>query len=175
MPDCCSLILWQLQQDIQVRSNEAQRESRKKDKLERELRQGKAELDNKASEIRTLQGQIDRYKQDIAKTEQQLKEQRVSGMHQHLLGWGFRILTLFLSVNPWKLGRLGNYFCSHIVNRYCSIWRLCKTPIPHFSAWVFWQQIVGTYTQMQGKLEKLLCEEVKNFKSEWKYFHSNTW
>lgn len=67
----------QLQQDIQVRSNEAQREGRKKDKLERELRQGKAELDNKAAEIKTLQSQIERYKQDIAKTEQQLKEQRV--------------------------------------------------------------------------------------------------
>ena len=75
-----TLCVLQLQQDIQVRSNEAQRESRKKDKLERELRQGKAELDNKASEIRTLQGQIDRYKQDISKTEQQLKEQRV-GVH----------------------------------------------------------------------------------------------
>ena len=69
--------MYQLSQDIQVRSNEAQRESRKKDKMERELRLGKAELDNKASEIRTLQGQIDRYKQDMAKIEQQLKEQRV--------------------------------------------------------------------------------------------------
>ena len=69
--------LQQLQQDIQVRSNEAQRESRKKDKLERELRQAKADLDTKGAEIKTLQGQIERYKLDINKTEQQLKEQRV--------------------------------------------------------------------------------------------------
>lgn len=68
----------ELQQDIQVRSNEAQRESRKKDKLERELRQAKADLDTKSAEIKTLQGQIERYKQDISKTEQQLKEQRIS-------------------------------------------------------------------------------------------------
>ncbi len=66
-----------MQQDIQVRSNEAQRESRKKDKLERELRQAKADLDTKLTETKTLQGQIERYKQDITKTEQQLKEQRV--------------------------------------------------------------------------------------------------
>ena len=68
----------QLQQDIQIKSNEAQRETRKKDKLERELRQARGDLDNKASDVKTLQGQIDRYKQDITKTEQQLKDQRVS-------------------------------------------------------------------------------------------------
>ena len=68
----------QLQQDIQVRSNEAQRESRKKDKLDRELRQSRTELDTKSSEIKTLQQQVERYKQDISKTEQQLKEQRIA-------------------------------------------------------------------------------------------------
>lgn len=61
-----------------MRSNESQREARKKDKLEREVRQTKAELDSKASDIKTLQTQIERYKQDASKTEQQLKEQRVS-------------------------------------------------------------------------------------------------
>ena len=60
-----------------MRSNEAQREGRKKDKLERELRQAKADLDTKITETKTLAGQIERYKQDISKTEQQLKEQRV--------------------------------------------------------------------------------------------------
>ena len=68
----------QLQQDIQVRSNEAQRESRKKDKLERELRQARTDVDQKTVDIKTLQTQIERYKQDMTKTEQQLKEQRVS-------------------------------------------------------------------------------------------------
>ncbi len=76
--DELNMKMQELQQDIQVRSNEAQRESRKKDKLERELRQSKAELDSKASEIKTLQGQIEKYKQDAAKMEQTIKEQRIN-------------------------------------------------------------------------------------------------
>ena len=54
--------------------------------MERELRQARTELDNKSSEVKTLQGQIDRYKQDISKTEQQLKEQRVSAATLLVLG-----------------------------------------------------------------------------------------
>lgn len=61
-----------------MRSNEAQRESRKKDKLERELKQSKADLDAKTSENRTMQTQMEKYKLEITKLEQQLKEQRVS-------------------------------------------------------------------------------------------------
>ncbi|KAK7469781.1 hypothetical protein BaRGS_00036208 [Batillaria attramentaria] len=67
----------ELNQDIQVRSNEAQREGRKKDKLERELKQSKADLDAKSSEIKTMSAQIEKFKQDITRLEQQLKEQRV--------------------------------------------------------------------------------------------------
>ena len=77
----CIVLLSQLQQDIQVRSNESQREGRKKDKLERELRQAKADLETKTAETKTLQGQMERYKQDITKTEQQLKEQRVGWLY----------------------------------------------------------------------------------------------
>ena len=76
-----TVLLPQLQQDIQVRSNESQREGRKKDKLERELRQAKADLETKTAETKTLQGQMERYKQDITKTEQQLKEQRVGWIY----------------------------------------------------------------------------------------------
>jgi len=72
---CCVL---QLTQDIQMRNNEAQRETRKRDKMDREMKQTKAELEAKASEIKTMQTQIQRYKEDIGKLEQQLKEQRVS-------------------------------------------------------------------------------------------------
>lgn len=61
-----------------MRNNEAQRETRKRDKMEREMKQTKAELDAKGSEIKTMQTQIQRYKEDIGKLEQQLKEQRVS-------------------------------------------------------------------------------------------------
>lgn len=67
----------ELSQDIQVRSNEAQRESRKKDKLERELKQSKADLDAKNSEIKSLTGQIEKHKTENQKLEQQLKEQKV--------------------------------------------------------------------------------------------------
>ena len=68
----------QLQTDIQVRNNEMQREARKKEKLERELQQSRIDFENKMSDTKNLQGQIDRYKQDISKMEQQVKEQRVS-------------------------------------------------------------------------------------------------
>ncbi|XP_064600239.1 cilia- and flagella-associated protein 58-like [Liolophura sinensis] len=67
----------ELNQDIQVRNNEAQRENRKRDKMERELKQTKAELDARSSEIKTMQVQIERYKQDHSKLDQQLKEQRI--------------------------------------------------------------------------------------------------
>jgi len=67
----------ELAQDIQVRNNEAQREARKRDKTDREMKQTKADLDAKTSEIKTLQTQIQRYKEDIGKLEQQLKEQRI--------------------------------------------------------------------------------------------------
>jgi len=67
----------QLNQDIQVRSNEAQRESRKKDKLERELKQSKADLDAKNSEIKSLTAQIEKHKAENQRLEQSLKEQRV--------------------------------------------------------------------------------------------------
>ena len=61
-----------------MRNNEAQRESRKRDKMDREMKQTKADLDAKNSEIKTMQTQIQRFKEDIGKLEQQLKEQRVS-------------------------------------------------------------------------------------------------
>ena len=62
-----------------MRNNEAQRETRKRDKMDREMKQTKADLDSKNSEIKAMQTQIQRYKEDITKLEQQLKEQRVGG------------------------------------------------------------------------------------------------
>ena len=67
----------QLTQDIQVRSNEAQRETRRKEKLDRELKQSKLELEQKAGDIKTMQMQAQRYKDDIGRLETQLKEQKV--------------------------------------------------------------------------------------------------
>lgn len=60
-----------------MRNNEAQREARKRDKMEREMKQTKADLDAKSSEIKTMQTQIQKYKEEINKLEQQLREQRV--------------------------------------------------------------------------------------------------
>jgi hypothetical protein len=67
----------QLQQDIQMRTNEIQRENRKKDKLERELRQAKAELDTKVGEIRILQQNLEASSNAAAKTANELKEHKV--------------------------------------------------------------------------------------------------
>ena len=75
-----------------MRNNEAQRESRKRDKMDREMKQTKADLDAKNSEIKTMQTQIQRFKEDIGKLEQQLKEQRVSGFS------AFMASCIFLTV-----------------------------------------------------------------------------
>uniref|UniRef100_A0A0B6ZHL9 Cilia- and flagella-associated protein 58 central coiled coil domain-containing protein n=1 Tax=Arion vulgaris TaxID=1028688 RepID=A0A0B6ZHL9_9EUPU len=69
--------IMELNQDIQVRNNEAQREARKRDKLDRDLAQTKSELEVKAADIKNLQSQIEKYKSEKDKLEQLLKEQRV--------------------------------------------------------------------------------------------------
>jgi predicted nucleic acid-binding Zn-ribbon protein len=53
--------------------------------MERELKQTKAELDAKNSEIKTMRSTMDRYNQDMSKLEQQLKEQRVCIAYLFLL------------------------------------------------------------------------------------------
>nr|XP_060622997.1 cilia- and flagella-associated protein 58 [Anolis sagrei ordinatus] len=67
----------QLQQEIQMRQNEASRDSRKKDKMEKELRQLQAELDNKLTDMKTMQQNMNKTKEDLSKLEQQLKEQKI--------------------------------------------------------------------------------------------------
>ena len=41
------------------------------------MRQCKGDLENKTGDLKALQGQIDRYRQDISKTEGQLRDQKV--------------------------------------------------------------------------------------------------
>lgn len=60
-----------------MRNNEAQREARKKDKLERELRQLKTDMDSKMTEIKTLQQQNERYMQEQTKLEKEIKDNKV--------------------------------------------------------------------------------------------------
>jgi len=67
----------ELKEDIQVRSNEAQREQRKKEKLERELKQVSAENESKSAELKAKQSQVQRGQEEISRLEQQLKEHRV--------------------------------------------------------------------------------------------------
>ncbi|NXH14187.1 CFA58 protein, partial [Bucco capensis] len=69
--------LMQLQQEIQLHQNEASRETRRKEKLEKELKNLLAEMDNKQAEIKNLQQLIQRNKEEQLKMEQHLKEQKI--------------------------------------------------------------------------------------------------
>jgi aspartokinase len=114
-------VVFQLTQDIQVRSNESQREGRKKEKIDRELKQAKADMDSKVSEIKSMSFSIERYKQDVGKLEQSLKEQRVRSFSSlclvsicgdecklHSSWWNNGILNLF---NPNSVNQI-------VVRRY---------------------------------------------------------
>ncbi|GAB5578766.1 cilia- and flagella-associated protein 58 isoform X3 [Prionailurus iriomotensis] len=67
----------QFRQEIQQRQNEASRESRKKEKLEKELRQIQTDMDTRQTEIRALQQYVQKSKEELQKLEQQLKEQKI--------------------------------------------------------------------------------------------------
>lgn len=67
----------ELKEDIQVKNNEAQRESRKKEKMERGLKTSKNELESRTGELKTKQNQLQKAQEEIARYEQQLKEQRI--------------------------------------------------------------------------------------------------
>lgn len=63
-----------------MRQNEASREARKKEKMEKELKNLQAEMDNKQSEIKNLQQVIHKNKEEQVKMERHLKEQKVGYM-----------------------------------------------------------------------------------------------
>ncbi|ERE78908.1 coiled-coil domain-containing protein [Cricetulus griseus] len=67
----------QFQQEIQHRQNEASRESRKKEKLEKELKQIQTDMDSRQSEIKALQQYMQKSKEELQRLEQQLKEQKI--------------------------------------------------------------------------------------------------
>ena len=60
-----------------MKNNEMQRENRKRDKLERELRQAHGDLDTKSAELRILQQELDSSKNITSKHEVELKQQKV--------------------------------------------------------------------------------------------------
>lgn len=57
---------------------EASRELRKKEKLERELKEAKAQVEQKSIELKNLQQNVEKSKADFAKLETQNKEQKVA-------------------------------------------------------------------------------------------------
>lgn len=57
---------------------EASRELRKKDKLERELKEAKAQVEQKSIELKNLQQNVEKAKADFAKLENQNKEQKIT-------------------------------------------------------------------------------------------------
>ncbi|XP_063056102.1 cilia- and flagella-associated protein 58 [Engraulis encrasicolus] len=67
----------QLEQDIQVRQNECAREVRRREKLEKELKQLHTDLDTKVTDIKNLTQQTHRSKDEHQRLEQQLREQRI--------------------------------------------------------------------------------------------------
>ncbi|KAJ1067258.1 hypothetical protein K5549_021235, partial [Capra hircus] len=67
----------QFQQEIQQRQNEASRETRKKEKLEKELRQIQTDMDSRQTEIKALQQYVQKSKEELQRLEQQLKEQKI--------------------------------------------------------------------------------------------------
>ena len=69
----------QLQQEIQVRQNECSRETRRKEKLEKEVKQMHADLEAKQGDIKVLSQQGQRSKEEQQRLEQQLREQKVRG------------------------------------------------------------------------------------------------
>ena len=64
--------------DIQVQSDQAQREARKVEELEKKLSQAKSYLENRTAELKTKTETLQRAQEDITKRDQQLKEQRVN-------------------------------------------------------------------------------------------------
>lgn len=67
----------QLDSDINTRKMEAQREGRRKDRIERELKEAKAQVEQKTNEIKNVQSTLDKTKKDVQNLEAQQKEQKV--------------------------------------------------------------------------------------------------
>ncbi|RNA26307.1 Cilia- and flagella-associated 58 [Brachionus plicatilis] len=66
----------QLESDINTRKMEAQRELRKRDKIERDLKEARSTLEQKQNDLKNLQQTVEKSKADILKLETQQKEQK---------------------------------------------------------------------------------------------------
>lgn len=82
--DADLLLLLQLQQELEVQKNEIFRETRLKEKLEKEVKQLHTDMEAKMGDIKALTLQGQRAKEEQQRLEQQLKELKVNsreGLH----------------------------------------------------------------------------------------------
>ncbi|XP_043234080.1 cilia- and flagella-associated protein 58-like [Amphibalanus amphitrite] len=64
--------------ELQVHRGDMQREIRRKERAERDLRAARAEIDAKEGEIRVLKGQLQQYEEQFGKSEAALKDQKAN-------------------------------------------------------------------------------------------------
>ena len=97
-----------------MKTNEIQREGRKKDRLERDLRQANADLDTKVVEIKNLQQNLEQSTNNVAKLNGDLKDQKVRGS----------VIVLLIFNNGYLLWNRSNFhfsfmqICSPAGTRY---------------------------------------------------------
>lgn len=72
------IMINELKEDINVRTHEAQREGRKRDKLDRELKTSRLDLEAKNSEIKNKQGSLQKLQEECGRLETGLKEQKIA-------------------------------------------------------------------------------------------------
>jgi chromosome segregation ATPase len=74
----CEARVSELQQDIGTKNNELQRETRKRERLERDCKQTKDDNDEKLAEIGRLQGDLEKARQESKALELQIMQVKVS-------------------------------------------------------------------------------------------------
>ena len=70
-----------------MRTHEAQREGRKRDKLDRELKTARLDLESKNVEIKNKQGTLQKLQEECSRLEASLKEQKVCLKLKQLLNF----------------------------------------------------------------------------------------
>lgn len=66
---------------MQSKNADAQRELRKKERMERELKQVREEVETKMEEIRVTSSAVDKLKQDLRQKEEEIRSTKVSLEH----------------------------------------------------------------------------------------------
>ena len=77
--------LLQFREEIAAKTQEIDRETRRKIKLERDLKTVKGELEASVQEVKAKQNQLQKGEDEYKRCEQQLRETRVCRLHYGLL------------------------------------------------------------------------------------------